>query len=884
MLELRDLESRILRRQEEDETKFKELRVRVAGIVEAVGHLTSHLSSCAISTSIVGCGEATPELSKDTNIELHGEEEELNQEPQQEEKIEISEQKEVVDGCLGYVEYIKESQVEETSSKECGGSIKEETNVAGVNDELKEIDKEVDSISNDFLPTSINSLNNPVEPSPSTLESKQPPHLRRTLQSRRRRQPPSPRHLLLLLSLFFPFSFTAPLLSVSRCLCATRCSYHCRRRKLSGATQPPRCSAQDLGRINISWVKEFYCNFFRQNLDSVHLRGREIMITEDAFRDALLCRVGTPETCAYQQAEVALLSMTFDYEALRRVIATPDASWVMDSSNTKPKGMLFAYLTREARTWQQIFAHYVFPTTHFSEIPMDMLVLIGCVMEGKEVYFPRLIRHSMWRAHIRGLLLFPTLVTSLAELADVPWEDEDVTPPPPDDDDKEVTIPWGVWVHEKPLTSRRSRARAVVEAASPSSSTAAGPSSSTAAPAPPSAPEPTYLLVQHLLRFMERFKRRVMRHLDRLDQAAASQGIELPPLPEHSASDEQDQEEEHGAEPTQKEAPPVTQTTPEVQHDIPEPQPVPPPMTRKGKEKANPLARPPLVPSINEHQVKEFYANFLKRDAPTVFLRGVSLDTSDTALEALLDISHIPLARDAYTQIMKDVTMGKISLDVVLEKIGQAEARWEYNKGDNAVLLSIVCTDLNPEARIWQQIIADYILPRTHATYIRVRVAVLLWAILEGRRISMWKVNQQQKYNILFPSLITKFAALSGVERRLTDRTSVHISKQLFLPYGDYDGPPQKKRKTTEPPSSAAVHRYERRNARCFQWIVAKFEGRDPGPPPPDTPEPEAKETHLKSQRLKLARPAERTVEEPRVEEPAAGPEPIVEMAVEITD
>ncbi|RYQ91207.1 hypothetical protein Ahy_B09g097095 isoform J [Arachis hypogaea] len=192
----------------------------------------------------------------------------------------------------------------------------------------------------------------------------------------------------------------------------------------------------------------------------------------------------------------------------------------------------------------------------------------------------------MWRAHIRGLLPFPTLVTSLAELADVPWEDEDVTPPPPDDDDKEVTIPWGIWVHEKPPTSRRSRARAVVEAARPSPSTAArpspsttaGPSSSTAAPAPPSVPEPTYLLVQHLLRFMERFERRVMRRLDRLDQAAASQGIELPPLPESSASDEQDQEEEHGVEPTQQEAPPETQTTTEVQHDVPEPQPVPPPV------------------------------------------------------------------------------------------------------------------------------------------------------------------------------------------------------------------------------------------------------------------------------------------------------------------
>ncbi|KAL4286896.1 hypothetical protein AHAS_Ahas19G0132000 [Arachis hypogaea] len=247
-------------------------------------------------------------------------------------------------------------------------------------------------------------------------------------------------------------------------------------------------------------------NDVRRAINALHVRGREIIITEEAIADALLCRVGTPETCAYQQVDVAILSMTFDYEALKRVIATPDALWVMDANNKKPKGMLFAYLTREARTWQQIFAHYVLPTTHISEIPMDMLTLIGCVMEGKEVYFPWLIRHSMWRAHIRGLLPFPTLVTSLAQLADVPWEDDDATPPPPNDDDKEVTIPWGGWVHEKPSTRRRSRARAAVEAAGPSSSTAAAAS----LPPPPPAPEPTYLLVQHLLRFMVRFERRVM--------------------------------------------------------------------------------------------------------------------------------------------------------------------------------------------------------------------------------------------------------------------------------------------------------------------------------------------------------------------------------------
>ncbi|RYR66038.1 hypothetical protein Ahy_A03g011978 [Arachis hypogaea] len=262
---------------------------------------------------------------------------------------------------------------------------------------------------------------------------------------------------------------------------------------------------RDLGDINTSWVKEFYCNFFRPTLDSVQVRGREIMITETAIEEALQCRHITDDMCAHQQAEMAIHTMTFDYEALRRVIGLPDATWVMDATNTKPKLMLFAQLTREARTWQMIFAHYVLPTTHFSEIPMEMLLLIGCVMEGKDVYFPRLIRQCMWRAHIRGLLPFPTLVTSMASLAEVPLLDDDVLPPPPDADDREVTIPWGGWVHEKPPARRRSRARAVVGTAGPSAPTAAPSSSTAAAPssstAPPSVPEPTYLLVQRLFRF-----------------------------------------------------------------------------------------------------------------------------------------------------------------------------------------------------------------------------------------------------------------------------------------------------------------------------------------------------------------------------------------------
>ncbi|RYR76392.1 hypothetical protein Ahy_A01g000985 isoform I [Arachis hypogaea] len=65
---------------------------------------------------------------------------------------------------------------------------------------------------------------------------------------------------------------------------------------------------------------------------------------------------------------------------------------------------------------------------------------------------------------------------------------------------------------KRPASRRRSRARAAVEGAGPSSSSAPAGASTAAAP------QPMYLLVQRLFRYMERSKRQIMRRLDRIDQ------------------------------------------------------------------------------------------------------------------------------------------------------------------------------------------------------------------------------------------------------------------------------------------------------------------------------------------------------------------------------
>ncbi|QHO12428.1 uncharacterized protein DS421_15g506830 [Arachis hypogaea] len=363
-------------------------------------------------------------------------------------------------------------------------------------------------------------------------------------------------------------------------------------------------------------------------------------------------------------------------------------------------------------------------------------------------------------------------------------------------------------------------------------------------------------------------------------------------------------------------------------------------MRRKGKEPVSSSAPAPVHPSTQPdtfitEEAQEKYKNLEKKtfhyewklNVPEKYEEaihnrldyyqwkfiesdpGVQLDTFTHALEALLQLPHIPPSRDAYLKIVADLSQGKKSLDAVLKRIGLPEARWEYSRGENAVSSSIACSHLHPEARIWQQIIVNYILSSMHAMYIRVRVAVLLWAILEDKRISvlpliresMWKVNQQKKYNIPFPSMITRLATLSGIDRRPGDRMSTFINTQPFLPYEEYKGPPQKKKKTTEPASSSAPstpsapapappttyelvqdilqelrcqgHRSEHR----FQWIMARHNGRDPGPPPVHTPQPDPEpEPETKTEQPPHELAVEAAVE--RAEEAA-----VKDLAVEAT-
>ena len=129
--------------------------------------------------------------------------------------------------------------------------------------------------------------------------------------------------------------------------------------------------------INSSWVREFYCDYFKTTLDAVQLRRKQILVTEEAIEEIFNLQPKSDQPDGCQKAEEDMRFMKFDWDAVKRTIALdPTVTWVMGKSTVAPKGIKIIYLNEEAQLWHQILSNYVMPSTHETEVPAAMITLI----------------------------------------------------------------------------------------------------------------------------------------------------------------------------------------------------------------------------------------------------------------------------------------------------------------------------------------------------------------------------------------------------------------------------------------------------------------------------------------------------------------------------
>ncbi|XLT05679.1 hypothetical protein HN51_044428 [Arachis hypogaea] len=72
---------------------------------------------------------------------------------------------------------------------------------------------------------------------------------------------------------------------------------------------------RNLIEVNASWVRKFYCNYFKTSLDAVNLRGKQILVTEEAIEDILQLQPKSDQLDGYQKAEEDMRFMKFDWDA-----------------------------------------------------------------------------------------------------------------------------------------------------------------------------------------------------------------------------------------------------------------------------------------------------------------------------------------------------------------------------------------------------------------------------------------------------------------------------------------------------------------------------------------------------------------------------------------
>ncbi|KAL4337262.1 hypothetical protein AHAS_Ahas12G0092600 [Arachis hypogaea] len=104
-------------------------------------------------------------------------------------------------------------------------------------------------------------------------------------------------------------------------------------------------------KANLSWVVEFYTNYFSPSLQTIFMRRKQVPVFKKAIQEILVVPPVPDEIDGYQETlrQRDDFGYIFYWDAVRRVIAEPDAFWTQGHLRPRPKGILARFLTVEAR-------------------------------------------------------------------------------------------------------------------------------------------------------------------------------------------------------------------------------------------------------------------------------------------------------------------------------------------------------------------------------------------------------------------------------------------------------------------------------------------------------------------------------------------------------
>ncbi|MED6164667.1 hypothetical protein PIB30_092361 [Stylosanthes scabra] len=184
--------------------------------------------------------------------------------------------------------------------------------------------------------------------------------------------------------------------------------------------------ARPIQGVGFNMIREFYVNAWRleeeKNQPKTYMtmvRGVDISFAPDAIRKALKTRERPlPNVASYHDRKNENLRL----EEVQEYLCEEGGKWVRHA-NGRPHYLKRNDLTDMTRGWYDFVCKSIMPTTNWSELTVDRVVLIHSIMIGEDIRVEEIITDQIYKfvnkKNIRSKFAFPGIIALLCREAKI---------------------------------------------------------------------------------------------------------------------------------------------------------------------------------------------------------------------------------------------------------------------------------------------------------------------------------------------------------------------------------------------------------------------------------------------------------------------------------
>ncbi|KAJ9539099.1 hypothetical protein OSB04_031832 [Centaurea solstitialis] len=170
-----------------------------------------------------------------------------------------------------------------------------------------------------------------------------------------------------------------------------------------------------IGEYNLDWVREFFTELAVTPETELMVRQTPVSYSAEGINELL--GLTPPEESEYDRLQTQ--ATPEDYDMLLERLSVEGSGWDVKYKQKILKGHT---LKGETNVWFYFMRHTLFPTSHDTDLDMDRVYYLYCIVEGHQFDVGALISKAMRYSIEKGnkQLPYPSIIQKLLEKAKVP--------------------------------------------------------------------------------------------------------------------------------------------------------------------------------------------------------------------------------------------------------------------------------------------------------------------------------------------------------------------------------------------------------------------------------------------------------------------------------